>query len=149
MPGPSAEDIQRAFGGRVFGVVGQRGEGQGWGSGQGALQNLSLLFTVRGEPVEVETATDDPGEESPLVQLALRVLWSRPPLPFILTFEERAARLRVCEREHDFKSYACGDRSIAFARVGDLWVTVLLPTSFLDGHAFELHDKAEYRTNDQ
>ena len=64
MSGPSAEEIQRAFGGRVFGVVGQRGESQGWGSGQGALQNLSLLFTVLGERVEVETAADDPGEES-------------------------------------------------------------------------------------
>ena len=148
MSGPSAEEIQRAFSGRVFGVVGQRGESQGWGSGQGALQNLSLLFTVLGERVEVETAADDPGEESPLVRLALRLLWSRPPLPFTLTFEERPARLKVCGREHDFKSYICGDRSIAFAHIGDVWITVELPTSFLDGQAFELHDRAEYETRE-
>jgi hypothetical protein len=103
MSGPSAEDIQRAFGGRVFGVVGQRGEGQGWGGGQGALQSLSLLYTVRGERVEIETATDDPGEDSALLRLALRVVLSRPPLPFSLTFEERTARLRVCGREHEFR----------------------------------------------
>ena len=59
-------------------------------------------------------------------------------------FEERAARLRVCGREHDSKAYVCGGRSIAVARVGDLWVTVELPTAFLDGQAFELHDEAEF-----
>ena len=74
---------------------------------------------------------------------------SRPPLPFTLTFEERAARLRVCGREHDFKTYVCGGRSIAFARVGDLWVTVELPTAFLDSQAFELHDEAEFRWGDE
>jgi len=144
MSGPSAEDIQRAFGGRVFGVVGQRGEGQGWGGGQGALRSLSLLYTVRGERVEIETTTDDPGEDSALFRLAFRVVSSRPPLPFTLTFEEHSTRLRVCGREHDFRAYACGDRSVAFAPVGDIWVLVDLPTPFLDGHAFELDDRAEY-----
>jgi hypothetical protein len=153
--GPSAEDIQRAFGGRVFGVIGHRGEHGGWGGGPGALQNLSLRFTVRGERVEVETATVEPHEESALVRLALRALVpeggeiARPPLPLTLTFEERAARLRVCGREHDFKSYACGGRSTAFAPVGDLWVTVELPTAFLDSQAFELDDEAEVRCSDE
>jgi hypothetical protein len=50
--GPSAEDIQRAFGGRVFGVIGHRGEAGGWGGGPGALNQLSLRFTVQGEQVE-------------------------------------------------------------------------------------------------
>lgn len=155
MTGPSAEDIQSAFGGRVFGVVGHRAErlGSGWGpqalQGARALQTLSLLFTVQGEPVEVETATDDPGEESPLVRLTLRMLMPRPRLPFSLTFAERAARLRVCGREHDFKCYVCGGRSIAFASVGALWVTVSLPTALLDSDALELHDGAEVRTSDE
>jgi hypothetical protein len=127
--GPSAEDIQRAFGGRVFGVVGHRGEGMGSGGGPGALSSLSLLFTVQGERVAVETATDDPYEESALVRLALQALTpvdstgrrtSLPPLPLTLTFDERAARLRVGGREHDFKAYVRGDRSIAFAPVGGL-----------------------------
>ena len=106
--------------------------------------------------VEVETATRErePREDWVLVSLALRALTplglegqiSRPPLPFTLTltFEERAARLRVCGREHDFKAYACGDHSTAFARIGDLWVTIQLPTAFLDSPAFELHDEAEF-----
>src|SRR4051794_39525501 len=149
MSSPSAEDIQSAFGGRVFGVVGHRGGGLGWGGGPGALHTLSLLFTVQGERVEVETATDDPGEESPLRRLALRMLMARPPLPFTLTFDERAAHLRVCGREHDFRSYACGRRSIAFGRLGDLWVTVELPTAFLDSQAFELNDEAEFGISDE
>jgi hypothetical protein len=133
----------------VFGVVGHREEGQGSGGGPGDLHTLSLLFTVQGERVEVETAIDDPGEESPMVRLALRALMRRPPLPFTLTFDERAARLRVCGREQNFKSYKCGGRSIMFARVRNLWVTVELPTAFLDGEAFELHDEAEFRTSDE
>jgi hypothetical protein len=74
---------------------------------------------------------------------------ARPRLPLTLTFEERAARLRVCGREHDFKSYACSGRSIAWAPVGDLRVTVELPTAFLDSQAFELHDEAEYGTKNE
>jgi hypothetical protein len=147
MAGPS--DIQRAFGGRVFGVVGHREEGQGWGGSAGDLQSLALRFTVHGEGVQVETSTSDPGEESPLARLVLRVFRSPPPLPLTLTFEERAARLRVCGREHDFKCYVCGGRSIAFAPVGDLWVTVELPTAFLDSQAFELDDEAEVRSSDE
>ena len=165
MPGPSAEDIERAFGGRVFGVIGQLGEGQGWGSGQGALQNLSLHFTVQGERVEVETETVHSPEQqalaqfheqNALVRLALRELVpengeeiARPPLPLTLTFQERAARLRVCGRVHDFKSYACSGRSIAWARVGDLRVTVELPTAFFDSQALELDDEAEYARSDE
>jgi hypothetical protein len=113
--GPSAEDIQRAFGGRVFGLVGHRGEYGGWGGAPGAVQSVSLRFTVQGKDVEVGTATRErePREEWALVSLAGRALTpidsmgrltSLPPLPFTLTFEERAARLRVCGREHDFKS---------------------------------------------
>jgi hypothetical protein len=160
--GPPAEDIERAFGGRVFGVVGHRGEALAWGGGRGALHSLSLLFTVQGEHVEVETLKSvipefEPREDSALVRLALKVLTpidsmgrtSRPPLPLTLTFEERAARLRVCGREHDFKSYACGGRSDAFTRVGDLWVTVQSPTAFLDSQAFELHDEAELPRSDE
>ena len=162
--GPSAEDIQRAFGGRVFGVLGHLGEYGGSGGAPGALRNMSLRFTVQGEHVEVETAMDDPyeqqalagfHEQNALVRLAFRALVpesgeiARPPLPLTLTFEERAARLRVCGREHDFKSYACGGRSIAFARVGDLRVTVELPTAFLDSQAIELHDEAEFGTSDE
>jgi hypothetical protein len=148
--GPSAEDIQRALGGRVFGLVGHRGEYGGWGGAPRAVQSVSLRFTVQGKDVEVETATRErePREEWALVSLALLALTplglegqiSRPPLPFTLTltFEERAARLRVCGRDHDFKAYACGVHSIAFARIGDLWVTIQLPTAFLGSQAFEL-----------
>jgi hypothetical protein len=157
--GPSAEDIQRYLGGRVFGVIGHPGEYGGWGGTPGHLQNLTLRFTVQGEHVEVETATVHPYEEqaldrgseqNALVRLALRALVpeggeiARPPLPLTLTFEERAARLRVCGREHDFKSYACSGRSVAYARIGDLLVTVELPTAFLDSQAIELHDEAEF-----
>lgn len=161
--GPSAADIQRAFGGRVFGVVGHRGESGGWGGAPGALQTLSLRFTVQGEHVDVETATDDPyeqalvgfHEQNALVRLAMRALGleggenARPPLPITLTFEERAARLRVCGREHDFTSYACGGRSVAWARIGDVGVTVELPTAFLDSQAIELHDEAKFGTSDE
>jgi hypothetical protein len=157
--GPPAEDIQRAFGGRVFGVVGHRGEYGGHGGAPGYLQTVSLRFTVQGKDVEVETATRErePLEGSALVPLALRALHpvgadgtqTQPPLPLTLTFEERAARLRVGGREHDFKSYVCGDHSIAFAPVGDLWVTVHLPTAFLDSQAFELDDEAEFRWRDE
>jgi hypothetical protein len=157
--GPSAEDIQSAFGGRVFGVIGHLGEYGGSGGVPGALRSLSLRFTVHGEHVEVETATDDPDEQqtlarfreqNALVQLAFRALVpesgeiARPPLPLTLTFKERAARLRVCGREHDFKSYACAGRSIAWAAVGDLRVTVESPTAFLDSQTIELHDEAEF-----
>jgi hypothetical protein len=157
--GPSAEDIQRAFGGRVFGVIGHLGEYGGSGGAPGAIRTLSLHFTVEGEHVEVETATVHPYEEqaldrgreqNALVRLALRALVpdggevARPPLPLTLTFEERAARLRVSGREHDFKSYACSGRSVAWARIGDLWVTVELPTAFLDSQTIELHDEAEF-----
>jgi hypothetical protein len=157
--GPSADDIQRAFGGRLFGVIGHPGEYGGAGGTPGALRSLSLLFTVQGEHVEVETATVHPPEQralarfheqNALVRLAYRALVpesgeiARPTLPFTLTFEERAARLRVCGREHDFKSYACGGRSIGWANVGDLRVTVELPTAFLDSQAIELHDEAEF-----
>lgn len=151
--GPQPEDIQRYFGGRVFGVVGHRGKYGGWGGTPGYLQSLSLRFTVQGEDVEVETAIHDREPlEGSLVPLALRALApigpdgniTQPPLPLTLTFEERAARLRVCGREHDFKSYACSGRSIAFARIGELWVTVQLPTAFLDSQTIELHDKAEF-----
>ena len=117
-----------------------------------------LRFTVQGEHVEVETATDEPHEQAfarfhernVLVSLAFRALVpengevARPPLPSTLTFEERAARLRVCGREHDFKSFVCGGRSVAWARIGDLRVTVELPTAFLGSQAFELNDKAEF-----
>jgi hypothetical protein len=161
--GPSVEDIQRAFSGRVFGVVGHRGEYGGWGGAAGALHTLSLRFTVQGEQVEVETATDDPyeqqalagfHEQNALIRLAMRALVpeggenARPPLPVTLTFEERAARLRACGREHDFTSYACGGRSVAWARIGDLRVTVELPTPFLDSQAIELHDEAEFGTSE-
>jgi len=117
--GPSAEDIQRFFGGRVFGVIGHRGEYGGWGGSPGALYSLSLRFTVQGERVEVETATVEPhDEQSALARLSLRALvpeggdLGRPPLPLTLTLEERAARLRVCGREHDFNSYACSGRRL-------------------------------------
>jgi hypothetical protein len=157
--GPSAEDIQRAFGGRVFGVIGHLGEYGGSGGAPGALRSLSLSFTVEGEHVVVETATEVPPEEqalarfheqNALVGLAFRALVpeggevARPPLPLTLTFEERAARLRVCGREEDFKSVVCGGRSVAWARIGDLRVTVESPTAFLDSQAFELNDKAEF-----
>jgi hypothetical protein len=155
--GPSAEDIQRAFGGRLFGVISHLGEYGGSGGAPGALRTLSLRFTVEGEHVEVETATDDRDEQqarfreqNALVQLAFRALVSeggeiaRPPLPLTLTFEERPARLRVCGREHDFKSYACAGRSVAWARVGGLRVTVESPTAFLDSQTIELHDEAEF-----
>jgi hypothetical protein len=155
--GPSAEDIQRAFGGRLFGVIGHLGEYGGSGGAPGALRTLSLRFTVEGEHVEVETATDDRDEQqerfreqNALVQLAFRALVSeggeiaRPPLPLTLTFEERPARLRACGREHDFKSYACAGRSVAWARVGGLRVTVESPTAFLDSQTIELHDEAEF-----
>ena len=49
--GPSAEDLQRAFGGRLFGVIGHPGEYGGAGGVPGALRSLSLLFTVQGEHV--------------------------------------------------------------------------------------------------
>ena len=157
--GPSAEDIQRAFGGRVFGVIGHPGEYGGWGGSPGNLLDLTLRFTVQGEHVEVETATVHPWEEqalnrgrkqNALIRLALRALVpeggeiAQPPLPLTLTFEERAARIRVCGREEDFKSYACSGRSIAYAHIGELWVTVESPTAFLDNQAFELHDEAEF-----
>jgi len=156
--GPSAEDIQRAFGGRVFGVIGHLGEYGGSGGAPGAIRTLSLRFTVEGEHVEVETATDDPDEQAlarfhernALVRLAFRALVSesgeiaRPPLPLTLTFEERPARLHVCGREQDFKSYACAGGSIAWAAVGDLRVTVESPTAFLDSQTIELHDEAEF-----
>jgi hypothetical protein len=160
--GPSAEDIQSAFGGRVFGVIGHLGEYGGSGGAPGALRSLSLRFTVEGEDVQVETATEVPPEEqalarfheqNALVGLAFRALGAlvpesgevaRPPLPLTLTFEERAARLRVCGREQDFRSFVCGDRSVAWARIGDLRVTVELPTAFLDSQTIELHDKAEF-----
>jgi uncharacterized coiled-coil protein SlyX len=157
--GPPAEDIQRAFGGRVFGVIGHRGEYGGWGGTPGYLQSLSLRFTVQGKDVEVETDTHEREslEGSALVPLAVRALTplgpdgniTMPPLPLTLTFEERTARLRVCGREHDFKSYVCGDHAIAFARVGDLSVTLQLPTAFLDSQAIELHDEAEFRWRDE
>jgi hypothetical protein len=157
--GPSAEDIQRSFGGRVFGVIGHLGECGGWGGSPGHLLDLTLRFTVQGEHVEVETATVPPfeqrapdrgREQHALARLALRALVPEggdiapPPLPLTLTFEERAARLRVCGREHDFKSYACSGRSVAWAPIGDLRVTVESPTAFLDSQAIELHDKAEF-----
>jgi hypothetical protein len=154
--GPPAKDIQRAFGGRLFGLVGHRGEYGGWGGGPEALTHLSLRFTVQGKDVQVETARHEP-LEPPLVPLALRALThvgpdgtiTEPPLPLTLTFEERAARLRVGGREHDFKSFVCGDHAIAYGPVGDLWVTVHLPTAFLDGQAFELDDEAEFRWGDE
>jgi hypothetical protein len=157
--GPSAEDIQRAFGGRAFGVVGHLGEYGGSGGAPGALRDLRLRFTVQGEHVEVETATDDRHqnqalarfrEQNALVGLAFRALVPEegeiapPQLPFTLTFEERAARLRVSGREQDFKCFVCGGRSVAFARIDELWVTVELPTAFLDSQTIELHDKAEF-----
>ena len=111
---------------------------------------------MQGEDVEVETATEDPHEQSALVRVALRALTpvdsmgrlTVPQLPLALTLEERVARLRVCGREHDFRAYVCGDRSIAFAPVDDLWVTVQLPTALLDSQAIEIDDEAEVRTND-
>ena len=107
--------------------------------------------------MEVETARDDPHEESALVRVALRALTpvgpdgqiTRPPLPLTLTLEERAARLRVCGREHDFKAYVCADHASAFAPVDDLWVRVDLPTALLDSQAIELHDEAKFRTRDE
>jgi uncharacterized coiled-coil protein SlyX len=74
--GPSAEDIQRAFGGRVFGVIGHLGKYGGSGGAPGALRSLSLRFTVQGEHVEVETATDDPPERRLLPDFTSRMLWS-------------------------------------------------------------------------
>jgi hypothetical protein len=117
---------------------------------------------VQGKDVQVETARQEP-PGPPLVPLALRALHpvgpdgqlTQPPLPLTLTFEERAARLRVRGREHDFRAYVCGDHAIAYAPVGDLrvtgdlWVTVELPTAFLDSQAFELDDDAEFRTSDE
>ena len=155
--GPLAKDVQRAFGGRVFGVVGHRGEFGGFGGGPEDLRTLSLRFTVQGEDVEVETARDDPHEESALVRVALRALTpvgpdgqiTRPPLPLTLTLEERAARLRVCGRAHDFKGYVYADHASAFAPVDDLWVRVDLPTALLDSQAIELHDEAKFRTRDE
>jgi hypothetical protein len=148
--GPSAEDIQRAFGGRVFGVVGRPGQRAGWGGGPTALRHLSLEFTVQDERVEVDTSRDDPHEQTLLSGLAFRAITEpRPRLPLTLTFEERAARLRVCGREQDFKSYVCGDRAIAFTRVGDLWVTVESPTALLASQSFDLHDEAEIKTRDE
>jgi hypothetical protein len=142
--GPSAEDIQRAFGGRVFGVLGRPGQRAGWGGWPAALRHLSLEFTVQDERVEVDTSLNDPHEQTLLSGLAFRAITEpRPRLPLTLTFEERAARLRVCGREQDFKSYVCGNRAIAFTRVGDLWVTVESPTALLASQAFDLHDQAE------
>ena len=143
MSGPDAEDIQRSFAGRVFGVVGHPPTAEGWGGGRGALHNLSLSFVVDGEQVDVETSTDPPGDDSPLARLALKALILPPKrsLPLTLTFEDRTPIIRVCGHEKHFRSYVCGDRAIAWARFGDLWVTVESPTAFLDGR-FELDDQA-------
>jgi hypothetical protein len=121
----------------------------------GSLQPVAPLHRA-GRACGGRDRTVEPhDEQSALARLSLRALVPeggdlvRPPLPLTLTLEERAARLRVCGREHDFNSYACSGRSIAFARIGDLWVTVESPTAFLDSQAFELHDEAEVNTGDE